>query len=222
MFRASESDPRLWGAFEPRLSAQETDATLGKRQYGLAFRPSFIASESKRWELRDFLPESMLTTRHLPAQALSDEPSDAFPDGHPTEKIRAVSDFAPIKERVRRYVARSAQGAIADESRRGPKRRRDIVREGWAYHVSRWPLLVSWLRLLGRKQRLISDKQGLIFTIIFLEFLSYLVVRQLVNVIEYFSACALSSASLPAPTNAQHRARAKRPTATTPPQRQEL
>lgn len=24
-----------------------------------------------------------------------------------------------------------------------PKRQKDIVREGWAYHVSRWPLLVS-------------------------------------------------------------------------------
>ncbi|GAA5860326.1 hypothetical protein JCM1840_002863 [Sporobolomyces johnsonii] len=87
------------------------------------------------------------------AEALSDEPTDGL-GGEPTEKIRAVSDFAPIKERVRR----------------GPKRRRDIVREGWAYHVSRWPLLL------------------LIFTIIFLEFLAYLLVRQMVNIIEFFSS----------------------------------
>ncbi|GAA6059547.1 hypothetical protein JCM10212_000603, partial [Sporobolomyces blumeae] len=52
----------------------------------------------------------------------------------------------------------------------GPKRRRDIVREGWAYHISRWPLL------------------GFIFTIIFFEFVAYLVVRQVVNVIEFCSA----------------------------------
>ena len=70
-------------------------------------------------------------------------------------KIRAVSDFAPIHERIKR----------------GPKRRRDIVREGWAYHVSRWPLL------------------GLVFSLIGLEFLGYLFVRQLVNLIEYVSSC---------------------------------
>ncbi|CEQ40142.1 SPOSA6832_01727 [Sporobolomyces salmonicolor] len=72
------------------------------------------------------------------AEALSDEPTDGL-GGEPTEKIRAVSDFAPIKERVRR----------------GPKRRRDIL---------------------------------LIFTIIFLEFLTYLLVRQMVNIIEFFSS----------------------------------
>ncbi|BGP17955.1 hypothetical protein JCM10213v2_006003 [Rhodosporidiobolus nylandii] len=89
--------------------------------------------------------------------ALSDEPSDTLGDATPSEgveKIRAVSDFAPIREKIRR----------------GPKRRKDVVREGWAYHVSRWPLLF------------------LIFTLIFLEFLAYLFVRQMVNVIEFFSS----------------------------------
>ncbi|KAM0789981.1 hypothetical protein ACM66B_005313 [Microbotryomycetes sp. NB124-2] len=88
------------------------------------------------------------------AKALAEEPDTLLGDAPQTEKIRAVSDFAPIKERVRK----------------GPKRRRDIVREGWAYHVSRWPLL------------------AIIFTVIFLEFLTYIIVRQLVNLIEYFSA----------------------------------
>ncbi|GAA5822287.1 hypothetical protein JCM11251_006289 [Rhodosporidiobolus azoricus] len=106
------------------------------------------------------------------AKALSDEPSPTLDDpGSPihasasengggsgpspgVEKISAVSDFAPIKQKVRR----------------GPKRRKDVVREGWAYHVSRWPLLL------------------LIFFIIFVEFLCYLVVRQMVNIIEFFGA----------------------------------
>lgn len=47
------------------------------------------------------------------------------------EHIRSVSDFAPIRERVKK----------------ASKKRRDVVREGWAYHVSRWPLLVRQLRL---------------------------------------------------------------------------
>lgn len=46
--------------------------------------------------------------------------------GASVEHIRSVSDFAPIRERVKRTS----------------KKRRDVVREGWAYHVSRWPLLV--------------------------------------------------------------------------------
>ncbi|KAK4047625.1 hypothetical protein OIV83_005283 [Microbotryomycetes sp. JL201] len=82
------------------------------------------------------------------AKALAEEPTDLLGEATQTQKIRAVSDFAPIKER----------------------RRRDIVREGWAYHVSRWPLL------------------AIIFTVIFLEFVTYVIVRQLVNLIEYFSA----------------------------------
>lgn len=43
------------------------------------------------------------------------------------EHIRSVSDFAPIKEKVKKATS---------------KKRRDVVREGWAYHISRWPLLV--------------------------------------------------------------------------------
>lgn len=49
------------------------------------------------------------------------------------EHIRSVSDFAPIRERVKT----------------ASKKRRDVVREGWAYHVSRWPLLVGQMMLLN-------------------------------------------------------------------------
>ncbi|GAA5832997.1 hypothetical protein JCM3766R1_000390 [Sporobolomyces carnicolor] len=92
-------------------------------------------------------------------KALSDE-TDINSNEPPIEKISSVSDFAPIKERVQRRPG-------AGSTRR---RRKDVTREGFAYHLSRWPLL------------------GLIFTIIFLEFLAYLVVRQIVNIIEFCSA----------------------------------
>ncbi|GAA5983516.1 hypothetical protein JCM5350_000258 [Sporobolomyces pararoseus] len=87
-------------------------------------------------------------------QALSDEANESS-NNAPIEKISSVSDFAPIQERV---------------SRRRGGRRKDVTREGFAYHLSRWPLL------------------GLIFTIIVLEFLGYLLVRQTVNLIEWLSA----------------------------------
>lgn len=107
-------------------------------------------------------------------QALSDEPSsnnnnNNSNDDQP-EKIIAASDWAPVKEPRRRRGGGS--GAK-------PKKRNDVVREGWAYHISRWPLL------------------GLIFFIIFLEFVAYLLVRQAVNTIEFFAGCA-SLALLPA------------------------
>ncbi|GAA5906484.1 patatin-like phospholipase domain-containing protein [Sporobolomyces salmoneus] len=92
-------------------------------------------------------------------KALSDE-LDLNSTEPPIEKISSVSDFAPIKERVQR---RPGSGSTR-------RRRKDVTREGFAYHLSRWPLL------------------GLIFTIIFLEFLGYLVVRQIVNIIEFCSA----------------------------------
>lgn len=103
--------------------------------------------------------------------ALSDEPSnnnhnssgnDAADQQQP-EKIIAASDWAPVKEQRRR------RGGGGSSSK--PKKRKDVVREGWAYHISRWPLL------------------GLIFLIIFLEFVAYLIVRQSVNTIEFFAGC---------------------------------
>lgn len=99
-------------------------------------------------------------------QALSDEPTvqsptdPSGPDQVP-EKIIAASDWAPVKEPRRR------RGGHATP----PKKRKDVVREGWAYHISRWPLL------------------GLIFSIIFLEFVAYLLVRQCVNLMEFFAGC---------------------------------
>lgn len=62
-------------------------------------------------------------------RALNTEDSTEEPA---VEHIRSVSDFAPIRERVKR-------AASSDSKKR---RRGDVVREGWAYHVSRWPLLV--------------------------------------------------------------------------------
>jgi hypothetical protein len=108
-------------------------------------------------------------------QAMSDEPSDTLGENnYQAEKIRAVSDFAPIQERVKR----------------SPKRRKDIVREGYAYHISRWPLLVRPLASVSYLTNTDSDCwKALIFLLIFLEFVAYVLVRQLVNVIEYFSAC---------------------------------
>ncbi|GAA5927972.1 hypothetical protein JCM3775_002778 [Rhodotorula graminis] len=86
-------------------------------------------------------------------QALSDEPNPGADQDQP-EKIVAASDWAPVKERKRS---------------KNPRKRKDVVREGWAYHISRWPLLL------------------LIFVIIIFEFLSYLAIRQMVNVIEFFA-----------------------------------
>lgn len=49
------------------------------------------------------LADELTTTAPNLPQALSEEPSDLL--GEPTaEKIRSVSDFAPIRERVRKYV----------------------------------------------------------------------------------------------------------------------
>lgn len=55
------------------------------------------------------------------------------------EQIRSVSDFAPIREKVKK----------------ASKKRRDVVREGWAYHISRWPLLVGNI-LLGRQSLILA------------------------------------------------------------------
>lgn len=97
------------------------------------------------------------------------------------EQIRSVSDFAPIRERVKK----------------APKKRRDVVREGWAYHVSRWPLLVglgiiyecSSVRAVALANGVRRDFQMFLFLLIGLEFLGYVLVRQLVNIIELFSGC---------------------------------
>ena len=77
----------------------------------------------------------------------STEENAAVGDEPVVEHIRSVSDFAPIRERVRREAG-SANGANASSSSGSTsssrkKRRGDVVREGWAYHVSRWPLLVG-------------------------------------------------------------------------------
>ncbi|KAH8918441.1 patatin-domain-containing protein [Atractiella rhizophila] len=71
------------------------------------------------------------------------------------QHISAVSDFAPINQKV---------------SKKRSKMQRDVVREGWAYPIARWPLIFF------------------IGLFVVLQFFSYILVRQLVNIIEYFSA----------------------------------
>ncbi|GAA6019369.1 hypothetical protein JCM10207_001274 [Rhodosporidiobolus poonsookiae] len=168
----SQPPPPPGGAPPPPSSSSSSRPTpLSRRSHAPA--PSTSNPQWARWDkLATDLGTDWIDEQDMDAfaSALADEPAAAF-DELPTsptdgtvspggearagvEKIRAVSDFAPIKEKVRR----------------SGKRRKDVVREGWAYHVSRWPLLL------------------LIFTIIFLEFICYLVVRQMVNVIEFFSS----------------------------------
>ena len=53
-----------------------------------------------------------------------------------------------------------------------PRSNRDVVREGWAYDITRWPLL------------------SLIFFLIGLEFAAYVLTRQLVNLVEWSVYCA--------------------------------
>lgn len=134
--------------------------------------------------------------------ALSDEPSNNNSgndgaDQQQPEKIIAASDWAPVKEQRRR---RGGGGGSSSK----PKKRKDVVREGWAYHISRWPLL------------------GLIFLIILLEFVAYLIVRQSVNTIEFFAGCpsprsfSLRCGNLCGLTRLRPRNRARRARSITP------
>jgi hypothetical protein len=53
-----------------------------------------------------------------------------------------------------------------------------VTREGWGYTLSRWPLL------------------GSLFVMIALEFLAYVWVRQMVNLMEWAWTCACSKSSI--------------------------
>lgn len=95
------------------------------------------------------------------------------------EKVKALSDFAPVHQRVaplRRGTGAGsggsgANGATGGSRRgsgggRGGRRAASSGASGWSYQIGRWPLL------------------GFIFLVIFLEFLLYVLVRQVVNVWE--------------------------------------
>ena len=88
-----------------------------------AHSPSLEASTSGHERPPEF-DVDCVNEEHLKVfeRALNSEETDETGIEH----IRSVSDFAPIRERVKRTS----------------KGRRDVVREGWAYNVSRWPLLV--------------------------------------------------------------------------------
>ncbi|TKY85101.1 hypothetical protein EX895_006181 [Sporisorium graminicola] len=70
-------------------------------------------------------------------------------------RIAAASDFAPINEKIARKSKN--KGNLVDSG----------TREGFVFHTLRWPLLIGT------------------FLVISLEFLLYVLVRQLVNLIEY-------------------------------------
>lgn len=58
---------------------------------------------------------------HEAVAVFSEAQREHLNDEGPIEMIRATSDWAPIKERIKR----------------GRRRNRDVVREGWAYRTSR-------------------------------------------------------------------------------------
>ncbi|GAA5977072.1 hypothetical protein JCM10908_004846 [Rhodotorula pacifica] len=166
---------RVGSSSSRRPTTRRTTTTASTRKAG-GYPPNErgqLDPAMTKWEEWDAHATSLeydwIVERDMDAfrQALSDEPSDANGqiDQQP-EKIIAASDWAPVKEQRTR---RRAAGGSSSSSSSKPKKRKDVVREGWAYHISRWPLL------------------GLIFFIIFLEFVAYLVVRQCVNTIEFFA-----------------------------------
>ena len=100
---------------------------------------------------RDYIDEDAIAVFERALN--STEENAAVGDEPVVEHIRSVSDFAPIRERVRREAGSgSGNGSNASSSASSTrkKRRGDVVREGWAYHVSRWPLLVRVGRLQPR------------------------------------------------------------------------
>lgn len=89
------------------------------------------------------------------------EPTATQPTHHPRKvgRIAAASDFAPVRERTKRRKKRGARGVSDGGSR-----------EGLLYSLFRFPLLLA------------------IFVTIALEFFAYVLIRQIVNVVEYFIA----------------------------------
>lgn len=90
--------------------------------------------------------------------ALSFDPDHS--DQSKVEHITALSEFASLSQHATTPPA---------SNRRLPKRSRDIIREGWVYHVSRWPLL------------------GMIGFAFMVEFMAYALVRQIVNLAEWLA-----------------------------------
>lgn len=95
------------------------------------------------------------------------------------EKVKALSDFAPVHQRVaplRRGNGStsggggggSGNGGGGGTTRMRRRRAASSGASGWSYQIGRWPLL------------------GFIFLVIFLEFLIYVLVRQVVNAWEAF------------------------------------
>lgn len=81
---------------------------------------------------------------------------------HPPSSFNPSSETSPRRPHPRNSI----NSTSSHKPLKPPKPRKDIVREGWAYHISRWPLLIII---------------GLAFL---LEFLIYISVRQIVRLFE--------------------------------------
>ncbi|KAN0061553.1 hypothetical protein ACQY0O_006400 [Thecaphora frezii] len=92
----------------------------------------------------------------------------------PVEPLQAASSLAEPSatqavnpRKVGRIAAASDFAPVREKVHRKKKRVDSGTREGFVYHALRWPLL------------------GAIFLTIFIEFMAYVLIRQIVNVIEY-------------------------------------
>lgn len=141
---------------------------LGQQEYQPTSSSQITGSSS--WNVFGYgkTPKSPSPADNTPAPAAAatlaepKSPAMAEPSGtrasNPRKvgRIAAASDFAPINQKISRK-SKQKKGGIVDSG----------VREGFVFHALRWPLLIF------------------IFIVISLEFLLYVLVRQLVNLIEY-------------------------------------
>lgn len=91
-------------------------------------------------------------------QALASPTLGAYPGGHRVRKVSALSDFAPVNQRIKRSRKKLWRNANSSK------------RQEWLFVLMRWPLLT------------------LIFLFIAAEFGMYVIIRQLVNTKEWLIA----------------------------------
>jgi hypothetical protein len=109
-------------------------------------------------------------------------------------KVSALSDFAPINQRVTRCVISPRTCKLVFQphliiSRRRKRSPRQDRRTEWTYVLIRWPLLVSKKASDSEYLALTAPVQLIIFSLIAFEFNFYILIRQLVNTKEWISAC---------------------------------
>ena len=149
----------------------------------------------------------MYATRHIQAfaQALQTEDYDLNDDVQSVSnaplspvprvrKISALSDFAPVNIKVKRYAAHYfASGTILRYYRRRKPSHTPHKQREWLYVIMRWPLLVFCCLIQAWLHNVLSFIQGLLFLFIAVQFGGYVLLRQIVNVKEWISACRCSS-----------------------------